>query len=110
MPVSDPTGTTAINLSRAEQWVVHHVLLKSIGLADGEPSTEAIEAAVLEQNLELIEKIEAGFFEFTPAELSIVKQACGIHARRTNAGSDENLASAVVDRIDTTVDDSVTIY
>jgi hypothetical protein len=106
MPISDPTGSTVVELSRAEQWVVHHVLLAAVGLADGESSHEDLDEEVLERNLDVIEKVEAGRFEFTPAELSLLKQACGDHARRTRATADRNLASAVADRIEATVEDT----
>lgn len=99
MPVPDPTGTTVVELSRAEQWVVHHVLLESIGLADGE--SRSAEAADLPQpSLAILEKLEAGSFEFTSEELTFLKRACSDHARSTRATADRNLASSVAERID----------
>lgn len=109
MPISDPTGSSVVELSRAEQWVVHHVLLESVGLADGEPDTEEIDDDVIERNVDVLEKVEDGRFEFTPAELSLLKQACGDHAQRTQATADRNLASAVADRIQTTIDERATV-
>lgn len=108
MPISDPTGSTVVELSRAEQWVVHHVLLEAVGLADGKPGREELDEEVLERNLDVIEKVEAGRFEFTPSELSLLKQACGDHARQTRATADRNLASAVADRIEATVEEPAT--
>ena len=100
MPISDPTGSTVVELSRAEQWVVHHVLLDSIGLADGATDDRDPDDETLSRNLAVIEKLEAGDFEFTPAELSLLKRACGNHAAQTGAVADRNLAAAVAQRID----------
>lgn len=100
MSVPDPTGTTIVELSRAEQWVVHHVLLESLGLADGETS-QAIEPDDPPQpSLVMLEKLEAGSFEFTGDELRFLRQACADHADSTQATADRNLASSVADRID----------
>lgn len=109
MPISDPTGSTIVELSRAEQWVVHHVLLSSVGLADGEPEPEEIDNDVIERNVEVLEKVEAGRFQFTPSELALIKEACGDHARSTHATADRNLASAVADRIQTRIEERATV-
>lgn len=103
MPVPDPASSVAIDLSRAEQWVSHHVLLDEIGLADGDqtptdetdPSTQVI--------LGVLEKLESGTFEFTAEELTTLQSACREHARTTDATADRNLATAVSDRIGATV-------
>lgn len=100
MPVSDPSGSTVVELSRAEQWVVHHVLLDSIGLADGEPGRPSDGTDRPQRTLDVLEKLESGSFEFTADELSLLKRACGDHARTTRATADRNLASSVADRID----------
>ena len=102
MPVSDPTGSTAIELSRAEQWVVHHVLLESIGLADGEPNRDDDAGTPAQQSVDVLEKVEAGTFEFTEEELSFLREACDRHARRTAATADRNLATSVASRIEAT--------
>lgn len=100
MSVIDSKATTTVELSRAEQWVVHHVLLDVLGLADGDPHDPADPADETQQSLEVIEKLESGSFEFTPAELSFIRRACGDHARTTRATADRNLASAVANRVD----------
>ena len=106
MPVTDPTGTTVVDLSRAEQWVVHHVLLDSIGLADGEVADGDQPSDHAESSLAAIEKLEAGSFEFTPSELAFIRRACGDHARSTEATADRNLASSVAERIETVLGDT----
>lgn len=103
MPVSDPTGTTVVELSRAEQWVVHHVLLDSIGLADGQREHGAEDDELPESCLAMIEKLEEGSFAFTGEELSFLRRACQDHARATRATADRNLASSVADRIEMAV-------
>lgn len=103
MPVSDPSGSTVIELSRAEQWVVHHVLLESIGLADGEPGDPTDSTDLPQRSLAVLEKLEAGSFEFTLDELTFIRRACDRHASTTRATADKNLASSVADRIESTV-------
>lgn len=105
MPVSDPTGTTVVELSRAEQWVVHHVLLDAIGLADGDVHESAADDAP-EPSLAAIEKLEEGTYQFTTAELALIQRVCGEHARATDAVADRNLASAVAERIDVVLRDT----
>lgn len=100
MPVSDPSRSTVVELSRAEQWVVHHVLLETIGLADGEPSDPAESPDLPQRSLTVLEKLEAGTFEFTADELQFLRRACDRHARATAATADRNLASSVADRIE----------
>lgn len=102
MPVTDPSATAAIELSRAEQWVLHHVLLDAIGLADGRRRARSdLEA---EPYLDAIEKLEAGRFEFTVAELERIRRACDAHARTTELAADRNLAAAVANRASATVE------
>ena len=101
MPVSDPSRSTVVELSRAEQWVVHHVLLESIGLADGEPNDGTDPTDLPERSLAVLEKLESGTFEFTADELSFLRQECNRHARATSATADRNLASSVAERIET---------
>ena len=104
MPVSDPTGTTVVELSRAEQWVVHHVLLESLGLADGERCRQGdAEEEPAEPSLGILQKLEEGTFAFTGEELSFLRRACSDHARTTRATADRNLASSVADRIDSAI-------
>ena len=105
MPVSDPTGTTVVELSRAEQWVVHHVLLDDIGLAAGDVDEALDDREGGGPSLAAIEKLEAGSFQFSPAELDFIRRACGEHARATDAVADRNLASAVAERIDLVLED-----
>lgn len=105
MPVSDPSRSTTIELSRAEQWVVHHVMLETIGLADGEPSGPSDATDLPVRSLAVLEKLEAGAFELTPDELGFLRRACDRHARTTPATADRNLASAVADRIDCAIHD-----
>lgn len=100
MPVSDPTETNVVQLSSAEQWVVHHVILDSLGLADGK-QTGAIEVADPPKlSLSILDKLENGSFEFTPEELRLLQRTCHNHANLTQATADKNLASSVADRID----------
>lgn len=103
MPVSDPSGSTVVELSRAEQWVVHHVLLESIGLADGETDRQSEATDQPQRTLDVLEKLESGSFEFTADELSFLRRACGDHARTTRATADRNLASSVADRIESAI-------
>lgn len=105
MPVSDPTGTTVVELSRAEQWVVHHVLLDAIGLAAGDVDEAVDDADDPGASLAAIEKLESGSFQFTSDELAFIRRACGAHARATDAVADRNLASSVAERIDHVLED-----
>ena len=105
MPVSDPTGTTVVELSRAEQWVVHHVLLESLGLADGERCRQGNAEEPTGPSLGILEKLEDGSFAFNGEELSFLRRACSDHARSTRAAADRNLASSVADRIDSAIHD-----
>lgn len=100
MHASDAADTRTVELSRAEQWVVHHVLLDAIGLADGEVDGAADEPSEDEPTLSAIRTLESGTFRFSPPELAAIREACGDHARTTEAAADRNLASAVADRID----------
>lgn len=106
MSVIDSTATTSVELSRAEQWVVHHVVLDSLGLADGQPGDSVVPDEDTTQRLGVIEKVESGSFAFTTAELAFIRQACGSHARRTDATADRNLATAVANRVDGVLRDS----
>lgn len=105
MPISDPTGTTVVELSRAEQWVVHHVLLDAIGLAAGDVDEAIEDADDAGPSLGAIEKLESGSFQFTADELAFIRRACGAHASATEAVADRNLASSVAERIDLVLDD-----
>jgi len=100
MPVSNPTGPTVVELSRAEQWVVHHVLLESLGLADGERDRQGDVEEPIGPSLGILQKLEEGAFAFTGEELSFLRRACADHARTTRATADRNLASSVAERID----------
>lgn len=106
MSVIDSRATTTVELSRAEQWVVHHVLLDGLGLADGEVDETVDSGEEVQQYLDVIEKLESGSFEFTPAELTFLRRACGTHARQTRATADRNLASAVADRVEVLLADA----
>lgn len=103
MPVSDPSRPTVVELSRAEQWVVHHVILETIGLADGEPNEPTESSDLPQRSLAVLEKLESGRFEFTADELDFLRRACDRHARVTSATADRNLASSVADRIETVI-------
>lgn len=100
MSESDRSSATEVELSSAEQWVVHHVLLDALGLADGERSDPENRDPPPEPAIRALEKLEDGAFEFTLAELAVLRRACSDHARNTNAVADRNLASAVAERID----------
>lgn len=89
-----------VELSRAEQWVVHHVLLESLGLADGERCRPTEADDLPQPSLAILEKLEDGTFAFTSEELGFLQRACSDHARSTGATADRNLASSVADRID----------
>ena len=100
MPVSDPTGTSVVELSRAEQWVVHHVLLDALGLAGGDQGAPVAPNVDEDRSLAAIRKLEAGSTRFSVRELSLIREACGEHAAVTEAAADRNLATAVAERID----------
>lgn len=100
MPVSDPTGTSAVELSRAEQWVVHHVLLDGLGLAEGGKTGPVAPTVDEDRSLAAIRKLESGSFRFTAEELATIQEACKDHAAETGAAADRNLATAVSERID----------
>lgn len=95
--MTTPTDSrpVSIELSRAEQWVVHHVLLDSVGLArtGAEDPPECV--------LDILEKLESGDHAFTPFELDHIRYACDvyIHAPATPE-RDRGIATAVVDRVD----------
>lgn len=97
MPVTDPSATAVVELSRAEQWVLHHVLLDAIDPAGG---SSGVAGDGARPSRGVVEKLEAGAFEFTRAELELIRRACRAHARTTEAAADRNLASAVAARID----------
>lgn len=97
MPVTDPTATVVVDLSRAEQWVLHHALLDTVGPADESADTDPEDEP--RPALDVVEKLEAGTFEFTREELDLVRRTCRAHARATDATADRNLASAVDERI-----------
>lgn len=103
MPVTDPTSTTVLDLSRAEQWVLHHVMLEAVAADGGDEAGREPGPA-----LRVLEKLEAGAFAFTLAELECVRGACGRHARTTEAAADRNLASAVSARIEPALEERPT--
>lgn len=106
MSIIDSTATASVELSRAEQWVVHHVLLDTLGLANGERDGSIDSVDETRKSLEVIDKLENGSFEFTSAELTFLRRVCGAHARDTGATADRNLATAVADRVDSILKDA----
>ena len=102
MPVTGPSATAVVQLSRAEQWVLHHVLLDAVGPDGNAPADQDEEAR---PSLDVLEKLEDGTFEFTRAELELIRRSCGAHARNTEAAADRNLATAVAERIEAALED-----
>lgn len=92
----------AIDLSPAEQWVVHHVMLDSIGLARPQPTPEEPPEWVIE----ILQKVEGEDHEFTPLELDHIQHECSAYARDTQTpDSDRELATAIAERIDEVLGD-----
>ena len=91
-------------MSREEAWLVHHVLLESLGLAG--PGGEARTPTPCE--LRILEQLENGPPVFTPIELDHIRHACGSYSRAKHApASDRDLAAAVLDRIDAAIGDDI---
>lgn len=66
--------TIELNLTLAQQWVIHHALLEYVEIAADadlpEPTAE----------VRMLEKIEAGILAFTACELRRLRQVCERHA------------------------------
>lgn len=107
MPVTDPSATATVELSRAEQWVLHHVLLDAIGLADGQGGGQV--GATEQTYFDAIRRLEEGTTEFTLCQPERIRRACAAHARTTNLAADRNLAAAVADRIAANFEDRDTM-
>lgn len=95
MPVTDPTTVTTIDLSRAEQWVLHHVMLDTIETRNDHAGGGSLDPAI-----RVLEKLETGEFAFTRTELECIRRSCRTHAQTTEAAADRNLATAITDRIE----------
>lgn len=106
MPATDQTVTRTLELSRAEQWVVHHVVLDALRLLDQETPRETEDEDVIPIGRVVLEKLEAKTDEFTPRELALIYRTCQNHAKLTEEASDRNLASAITTRIETKLVDS----
>lgn len=88
-----------VNLSRAEQWVLHHVMLDVIDSTGDCPSESGPDVARC-----VLEKLEEGEFRFTRAELDYVRRASRNHAMTTESAADRNLSSAVSARIEASLE------
>ncbi|NHN41449.1 hypothetical protein G9C85_07330 [Halorubellus sp. JP-L1] len=96
-PAPDRTPTNRLELSRAEAWVVHHVVLAH--LLDEDADAQPWWA------LEVAEKLEAGENRFTAFEAWRLRCALVEYADRdATPEADVALSVAVVDRIDSEFD------
>lgn len=94
---TNPTPTSAFDFSLEEQWAVHAAILAYIERSAGDGS-ELAEHAV---EVAILEKIEAGEFEFTAFELDRIRYECAYHADSEMAPLiDREPAMAVVEKID----------
>ena len=97
MTASTDVSPVSLDLSRPEQWIVHHVMLDSIGLGPGDDDLTDPPACVLA----VIGKLESDDHEFTPLELDHIGYACGAYARREGTPEvDRELAATIVARVD----------
>lgn len=106
MPTTDQAATLTLRLSRAEEWVVHHVVLDALRLVEDETDNESDEEAVLTNGRSVLQKLEGRTHQFTPGELALIHRTCSNHAKLTSEASDRNLAGAVTDRIETVLADA----
>ena len=96
------TRPVQIDLHRAEQWVIHHVMLDSIGIARARASPVEPPECVLE----ILRKLEAENQAFTPLELDHIRHACGAYGHANDTPDiDRQLASGIVDQITEMLDD-----
>ena len=103
MSTNTQSHHVVIEMSLAESWVVHHVLLDSIGLASGEDPNKTPPDWVVR----ILRKVEAEEFDFSTLELDHVchelsKYAC---AEDTPA-ADRRLARQVISRAEELLEDS----
>lgn len=101
MTIND-AGLTRIELSRAEQWVVHHLMLDSIGLAAADSTPEEPPKYVIR----ILQNLETGANEFTPLELDHIRYACSSYTRGNDIPEAERkVAASVIRQIDAALGD-----
>ena len=95
--MSTTTPTTHLDLSRAEQWLVHHVMLDHLGFgpSDDDGSNPYV------CTLAIVEKIERDRLEFTRLELDQIRSACRAYAEADSTpDQDVETADGLAVRID----------
>ena len=103
MSTNTQSHHVVIDLSLAESWVVHHVLLDSIGLASGEDPSQTPPDWVVR----ILRKIEADDFDFSPLELDHVCHELSKYARAEETPTaDRRLARQVIDRAEDLLEDA----
>lgn len=86
-----------LELSRAEEWLVHTVMLDGLGLAG--PGSDSRTPTPCE--LRILEQLENGPPVFTPIELDHIRHACGSYSRAKDVPTgDRDLAADILHRID----------
>jgi hypothetical protein len=88
------TTAQPVEFSRAEEWVVHHVMLDQLTGADADEEQPW-------WALGIASKLEAGMLAFTPFEAWRLRRDLRAYASdRCTPDEDAQLAEAVVERID----------
>ncbi len=103
MTVPRYTGAVALPLPRDARWVVHHLMLDTLGLAraEADPVQNPPQPVV-----SVLEKLESDEQFFTPFELDQIRYACKAYTLDADAPRDDrDCAQAVVRRIDEVLDD-----
>lgn len=90
--MSSPDRRTALDLSRAEAWVVHAALLARI-------ERETDDGNEVDREMELLRAVENGTTDLDPAQLELLKRAVSVYLADA-PGRDSVPGQAVLDEID----------
>lgn len=95
--MSRTTPTTRLDLSRDEQWLVHHIMLDHLGF--GPSDDDGSDPFVC--TLAIVEKIERDRMNFTRIELDQIRSGCRAYAESDlTPAQDVETALGLAKRID----------
>lgn len=98
MTATNQTDAVSIDFTLEEQWVVHHVVLDTIGLARKDPAPKSEDPPW--RVIRILEALEDGHYSFTLFELDFLRDACRVYANGLDeASADAAIAETVIGRI-----------
>lgn len=98
MTTANESGAVSIDFTWAEEWLVHHVVLDTMGLAAKEPTPRADDPPW--RVVRILEAIEEGQYAFTLFELDFIRDACRAYANNLEGHTDDHeQAEAIIDQV-----------